>query len=44
MTRGKLITLEGIDGAGKSTHLDFLRGLIEARGHRARTMKASKNR
>jgi dTMP kinase len=39
MTRGKLITLEGIDGAGKSTHLDFLRGLIEARGHRAKTMR-----
>ena len=30
MSRGKLITLEGIDGAGKSTHIgaiaDFLRG------------------
>jgi dTMP kinase len=34
MTRGKFITLEGIDGAGKSSHLDFLRALVE-RGHRA---------
>lgn len=30
--RGKFITLEGIDGAGKSTHLAFLRECIEARG------------
>lgn len=35
MTRGKFITLEGIDGAGKSTHLDHLRSLVESRGHRA---------
>jgi dTMP kinase len=35
MTRGQFITLEGIDGAGKSSHLDFLRGLVEARGHGA---------
>jgi dTMP kinase len=33
MRRGKFITLEGIDGAGKSSHLDFLRGLVE-RDHR----------
>lgn len=32
MTRGKFITLEGIDGAGKSTHQAYLRTLIEARG------------
>lgn len=32
MTRGKFITLEGIDGAGKSTHLADLRTLIESRG------------
>lgn len=35
MTRGKFITLEGIDGAGKSSHLDFLRGLVARRGHEA---------
>jgi dTMP kinase len=35
MTRGQFITLEGIDGAGKSSHLDFLRGLVEQRGHGA---------
>jgi dTMP kinase len=32
MKRGKFITLEGIDGAGKSSHVDFLRGRIAARG------------
>lgn len=31
---GKFIVVEGMDGAGKSTHLSFLKGLIEARGHR----------
>lgn len=30
---GKFITLEGIDGAGKSTHLDWLRETLEQRGH-----------
>jgi dTMP kinase len=35
MTRGKFITLEGIDGAGKSSHLDFLRELVKRRGHEA---------
>lgn len=29
---GKFITLEGVDGAGKSTHLDFLADRIRARG------------
>ena len=29
MTRGKFITLEGIDGAGKSTHLSWLENLLE---------------
>lgn len=31
--RGKFITLEGIDGAGKSTHLDWLVDLLRRRGH-----------
>ncbi len=29
---GKFITLEGVDGAGKSTHLDYLADKIRARG------------
>lgn len=33
MTRGKFITFEGIDGAGKSSHLDFACDLVRARGH-----------
>ncbi|MDH4191376.1 MAG: dTMP kinase [Betaproteobacteria bacterium] len=32
--RGRLITLEGVDGAGKSTHLDSIRERLHARGHR----------
>ena len=31
--RGRFITLEGIDGAGKSSHADFLRDLVRAGGH-----------
>jgi len=30
--RGKFITLEGIDGAGKSTHLEWLANFVQARG------------
>ena len=30
--RGKFITLEGMDGAGKSTHIDFLARQLAARG------------
>ena len=30
--RGKFITVEGIDGAGKSSHLDFIRDHVKARG------------
>ena len=30
--RGRFITLEGIDGAGKSTHLEWLARLLEAQG------------
>jgi dTMP kinase len=33
--RGMFITLEGIDGAGKSSHLEFLCGLARARGREA---------
>jgi dTMP kinase len=32
MTSGKFITVEGIDGAGKSSHLEFLASAIRARG------------
>jgi dTMP kinase len=30
--RGRLITLEGVDGAGKSTHIEFLAQRLQARG------------
>jgi dTMP kinase len=30
--RGKFITLEGVDGAGKSTHLDWIASRVEAAG------------
>lgn len=33
MTRGRFITLEGLDGAGKSTHLDWLVARLRSRGH-----------
>jgi len=31
-TPGKFITLEGVDGAGKSTHLDFVAGWLRQQG------------
>lgn len=31
--RGKFITLEGMDGAGKSTHITAIKHLLEQRGH-----------
>ena len=33
MKPGKFITFEGIDGAGKSTHLSFVASLLHDRGH-----------
>lgn len=33
LPRGKFITLEGVDGAGKSTHLDFVANWLRERGH-----------
>ena len=32
--RGKLITVEGVDGAGKSSHLQFIADTVAAGGHR----------
>lgn len=34
-TRGKFLTLEGVDGAGKSTHLQFIADFVAARGRHA---------
>lgn len=39
MSRGKFITLEGIDGAGKSTHLSFLAEHLRALGKQVLTTR-----
>ena len=39
MTRGRFITLEGLDGAGKTTHLDWLRQYFESRGVKVRVTR-----
>ena len=33
MSKGRFITVEGIEGAGKSTHLTAIRDLIQSAGH-----------
>ena len=37
--RGRFITLEGIDGAGKSTHVSWVLERVGAAGHRARATR-----
>jgi len=32
MTRGRFITLEGMDGAGKTTHLEWLKERLQTMG------------
>ena len=39
MTRGRFITLEGIDGAGKSSHLRWIARFLRGRGIRVRVTR-----
>ncbi|MFM8467134.1 MAG: dTMP kinase [Oxalobacteraceae bacterium] len=39
MARGKFITFEGIDGAGKSTHVEGVAAFLRARGQRVITTR-----
>ncbi len=39
MTVGKFITFEGIDGAGKSTHIDFVAQRLQQSGHKVITTR-----
>jgi dTMP kinase len=39
MERGRFITIEGIEGVGKSTHMDAIVRHIEAAGHRVLTTR-----
>ncbi len=39
MQRGRFITVEGIEGVGKSTHIGVLSKLIEAAGHQVLTTR-----
>ncbi|MGB8437093.1 MAG: dTMP kinase, partial [Burkholderiales bacterium] len=36
---GKFITLEGMDGAGKSSHVAWIADWLRARGHRVRVTR-----
>ena len=39
MTRARFVTVEGVDGAGKSTHVPFLAERIRSRGHEVVTTR-----
>jgi len=39
MNQGFFISVEGIDGVGKSTHINFIKNLIETKGHKVITTR-----